>query len=233
MKQLDVCLSPELLPLYDLYDKTVVVVDIFRATSSMVTAFAHGIARIKPVADLADCRALRGQDYLTAGERNGIQVEDLDFGNSPYDYQQPTIDGKSLAMTTTNGTLAIERSKMARQLLIGAFLNLGALADQLSKQPYDVLIVCAGWKGHVNLEDTLFAGALSDRLSSGFQINSDAALAAQVLYQSAQSDLAGFLSQSSHVARLRKLGRQKDITFCLQTDVYPIVPYLRGDHLVA
>ena len=221
-----------MLSLYDLSEKVVVVVDIFRATSSMVTAFAHGIARIRPVADVDECHTLRNSDYLTAGERNGIKVEAFDCGNSPFDYQHASIRGKSLAMTTTNGTQAIELSKGASSLLIGAFLNLSSLAKSLVAQEHDVLVVCAGWKGHVNLEDTLFAGALLEQLSHHFSGESDAALTAQVLYQTAQSDLPGFLSKSSHVGRLQNLGRHDDIAFCLQHDQYDVVPYLKEDHLV-
>ncbi len=232
MKKLDICLSPTLLPLYELSGKTVVVADIFRATSSMVTAFAHGIARIKPVADVDECRALRDADYLTAGERNGIKVTTFDCGNSPYDYQRESIRGKSLAMTTTNGTQAIELAKHASELLIGAFLNLEALAEYLAIQDNDVLVVCAGWKGHVNLEDTLFAGALLDLLAGHFSAESDAALIAQVSYQTAQNNLLDFLSKSSHVGRLQNLGRQEDIAFCLQHNQYRVVPYLQEDHLV-
>lgn len=232
MKNIDVCLSPELLSLYDLAPQTVVVVDILRATSSMVTAFAHGVAKIKPVAHPDACRALRRAGYLTAGERNGVTIEDFDLGNSPVDYQQGTLRGKPLVMTTTNGTQAIEQSRTARRLVIGAFLNLRAVADYLVEQDHDVLVVCAGWKGHVNLEDTLFAGALINRLEAHFQVASDAALAASVLYQAAQSDLTEFLSQSSHAQRLVRLNIQRDIAFCLQVDRYEVVPWLKGDHLV-
>ena len=232
VRTIDVCLSPPLLPLHDISEKTVVVVDILRATSSMVTAFAHGMSRIRPVAHIDECLELQRQGYLTAGERDGIKITEFDFGNSPLDYRQTSFEGKSLAMTTTNGTLAIEQSKAASQLVIGAFLNVSAVADFLKQQIHDVLVVCAGWKGHVNLEDTLFAGALLDSVSPQIQAGSDAALMAKTIYHEAQPDCLAFLSQSSHVQRLTNMGLMGDIAFCLQQDTYSLVPQLQGSDLV-
>ena len=232
MNTIEVCLTPELLHLHDVTHKTVVVVDILRATSSMVTAFAYGVEKIMPVAQIEDCLALQHAGYLIAGERNGEKVAGFDFGNSPLAYQQASIQGKWLAMTTTNGTLTIEKCKAARQLLIGSFLNLKAVADFLTQQAANVLIVCAGWKGHINLEDTLFAGALAEYLSSHYHPKNDAALAAHILYRSAQDDPLHFLSQSSHVQRLQRLNSQWDVEFCLRRDLYDVVPQLQNEHLV-
>ncbi len=233
MKTIDVCLTPELLSQHDLSNQTVVVVDILRATSSMVTAFAHGVERIRPVAHPEACRSWRTQGYLIAGERDGEKIADFDLGNSPLEYQRDRVRSQSLAMTTTNGTLAIAKSREARRLIIGSFLNLKAVADFLTAQEASVVVVCAGWKGHVNLEDTLFAGALADQLQSRFQMGSDAALMASVAYRAAQPDLLHFLSQSSHVRRLQQLGRQEDIKFCLRQSLYEVIPVLEDGCLVA
>ena len=233
MKTIDVCLTPELLSQHDLSDQTVVIVDILRATSSMVTAFAHGVERIRPVAHAEECRNWRAQGYLIAGERDGHKIDDFDLGNSPLEYQPDRVRGQSLAMTTTNGTLAIAKAQVARQLIIGSFLNMTAVVDFLKAQDMSVVVVCAGWKGHINLEDTLFAGALADRLHNHFQMGSDAALMASVAYRAAQPDLLGFLSQSSHVRRLQQLERQDDIEFCLRESRYEVIPVLEDGCLVA
>ncbi|MGB3852701.1 MAG: 2-phosphosulfolactate phosphatase [Tunicatimonas sp.] len=233
MKTIDVCLTPELLSQHELANQTVVVVDILRATSSMVTAFAHGAKQIVPVAHPEECRAWRTRGYLIAGERDGRKINNFDLGNSPLEYAPERVRGQLLAMTTTNGTRTIEEAKGARQLIIGAFLNLNAVTDFLRAQASAVVIACAGWKGHVNLEDTLFAGAVVSALSSDFGVGSDAALVASTIYRSAQSDLAGFLAQSSHVRRLQQLGCQDDIAYCLRTDLCPVVPMLQGHCLVA
>ncbi|KAA5539245.1 2-phosphosulfolactate phosphatase [Adhaeribacter rhizoryzae] len=232
MPSIDVCFSPELLHLYNLSGKVAVVVDVLRATSSMVTAFAHGIEKIIPVSTLDDCLTQKQTGYLTAAERDGRKAEGFDLGNSPFSYMEENIKGKTLIMTTTNGTHAIRLSAAADKVLAGAFLNVGKVAEFLEAEGKDVLVVCAGWKGNFNLEDTLFAGALAERLKDTFSAANDATLAAQHLYRLAQPDMAGFLANSSHVQRLKNLDITEDVTFCLREDVYEVVPVLAGDSLV-
>jgi 2-phosphosulfolactate phosphatase len=233
MPALDVCFSPDLIHLYELKGKVVVVVDVLRATSSMVTAFAHGIEKIIPVSSLEDCLAQQQNGFLTAAEREGRKAEGFHLGNSPFSYMEPGIRGKTLVMTTTNGTHAIRLSMAADLVIAGAFLNLESVAAFLEEAQKDVLVVCAGWKGNFNLEDTLFAGGLAHRLAETFTPASDATLAALRLYRLAQPDMLGFLADSSHVQRLRNLDITRDIAFCLQENVYAVVPVLTGDCLVA
>lgn len=233
MKTIDVCLSPDLMHLYSVAGKSVVVVDILRATSSMTTAFAHGVESIYPVAKLEDCRAMRAKGYLIAGERDGEKVADFDLGNSPFEYMENELKGKQIALTTTNGTQAIAKSIGADEIIIGAFLNLSAVAAHLIKSNNDILIVCAGWKGKVNLEDTVFAGALVEKLKDKFSLACDASLMAQQLYNCAKHDLIKFLGESSHVRRLNKLNIHDDMTFCLTFDKYAVVPVLRDGSLRA
>ncbi len=229
MKTIDVSLSPDLMHLYPVADKTVVVVDILRATSCMTTAFAHGVSGIIPVADLKECLALKSGLVHTAGERDGKKVDGFDLGNSPFEYMNPQLVGKQIAFTTTNGTQAIVKSKGARNIIIGSFLNLSAVVNHLRQTSNDVLVVCAGWKGKFNLEDTLFAGALVELLKHEFKSACDAPLAAQYLYNTAKNDLVGFLKNSSHVQRLARLGIERDIAFCLTPDQFNVVPYLEDD----
>jgi len=231
MKGIDVCLSPDLMHLYPVHDRTVVVVDILRATSCMTTAFAHGIASITPFAKLDDCLAMKSQGYYTAGERDGKKVEGFDLGNSPFEYMDKKLLGKKIAFTTTNGTQAIAKSDGAREIVIGSFLNLSAVARYLRDGENSVLVVCAGWKGKVNLEDTLFAGALVELLKDHIEPDCDAPLAAQHLYNQSKNDMVGYLKNSSHVKRLNKLNIHKDIEFCLTPDQYNLVPRLHNNVL--
>lgn len=233
MPLLDVCFSPELIHLYELKGRVVVVVDILRATSSMVTGLAHGLEKIIPVSTLDDCKKYAGQGYLTAAERDGKKAEGFDLGNSPFSYMAEAVRGRTLAMTTTNGTHAIRLSAAADKVVAGAFLNVSSIAAYLQHQQKDVLVVCAGWKGKFNLEDTLFAGALAYKLGDTFTSENDATLAARHLYEIAKDNLEDYLSQASHVQRLQNLHILKDISFCLQHDVYDVVPVMEGDCLVA
>lgn len=226
-RSIDVCLSPDLMHLYQVQDQTVVVVDILRATSCMTTAFAHEIHSITPFAQLPECLALKSEGYLTAGERDGKKVEGFDLGNSPFEYMNPELKGKMIAFTTTNGTQAIAKSIGAREIIIGSFLNLSAVVNYLREVRNNVLIVCSGWKGKVNLEDTVFAGALVEHLKDDFDSACDAPVIAQRLYTQARQDLKEFLKDSSHIKRLQRLNIQKDIDFCLTEDEYDVVPVIR------
>src|SRR5687767_2329393 len=178
MRTIDVCLSPDMMHLYKVQDHCIVVVDVLRATSCMTTAFAHGIESIAPFAQLADCLAMKEKGYFTAGERDGKKVEGFDLGNSPFEYQDPKLKGQKIAFTTTNGTRAIVKSLGAKEIIIGSFLNLTAVANHLRTINSDVLVVCAGWKGKVNLEDQLFAGALVELLKDEITPACDAPLGA-------------------------------------------------------
>ncbi|KAA9340766.1 2-phosphosulfolactate phosphatase [Adhaeribacter soli] len=231
MLTVDVCYSPELLHLYNLQGRVVVVVDILRATSSMVTAFAHGVEKMVPVSKLQECMAYRKKGFLTAAERDGQKAEGFDLGNSPFSYMDESIQGKAIAITTTNGTQAIRLSISADTVVIGSFLNISAVARFVQMQQKSVIIVCAAWKGKFNLEDTLFAGALIEKLGSEYEPENDATLGANVIWEAAKADRRAFLENSSHVKRLARLDIVKDVDFCLQDDVYDVVPVWQGAYL--
>jgi 2-phosphosulfolactate phosphatase len=197
-----------------------VVVDIFRATSTMVSALAHGVTEILPFADLEACRAMQSQGYLIAGERNGLTAPGFDLGNSPVAFLEGKYEGKKLAMTTTNGTVALEKSKGAAVILIGAFPNLQATVTYIQSRNLDVLIHCAGWKGRFNLEDSLFAGALVQALGESHSNREDGALAMGSLFTQVGGNLVTYLSQASHAKRLQNHGIEADIDFCLSLNLY-------------
>jgi 2-phosphosulfolactate phosphatase len=226
-RTIDVCLSPDLMHLYPVKGQTVVVVDILRATSCMTTAFAHGIESIKTFAQLAECLQCKEKGYLTAGERDGKKVEGFDLGNSPFEYMDPLLKGKKIAFTTTNGTQAIAKAAGAKDIVIGSFLNVTAVVNYLKEVTTNVLIVCSGWKGKVNLEDTVFAGALVENLKDDFDHACDAPMIAQRLYVDARHNLKEYLKDSSHIKRLQRLNIRKDIDFCLTEDQFDVVPVIR------
>ena len=229
MRSIEVCFSPELIHLHEVTGKLVVVVDIFRATSTMVAALAHGVTEILPFADLEACRAMQSQGYLIVAERDGMTAPGFELGNSPVAYTDGAYAGKKLAMTTTNGTLAIEKSKGAAAILIGSFPNLQATATYIQSLNLDVLVHCAGWKGRFNLEDSLYAGALVQALSGSHANQEDGAIAMGSLYTQVGENLATYLSQAAHAKRLQNHGIEADIDFCLSLDRYEQVVGLAGD----
>ena len=236
-KKVDICFSPELLPLYDLRGKVAVIVDILRATSTIVTALGEGISHVFPVVSLEECTALgQEQGCLTAAERDGLPAVGFDLGNSPFGFLEPgqPLRGRALAISTTNGTTALRRSLAAEAVVVGAFLNLAAVVDFARQQQRDVLVVCAGWKGQFCLEDTVFGGALAERLATDFDVlGSDATLAALHLWRQAKANLPAYLLQSSHVRRLNSLEASQDFEFCMQLDTYAdVLPVWQHDRLV-
>ena len=232
MPAFEVCLTPELIHLHPPKGKNVVVVDILRATSCMVSALANGIESITAVASVEECQALQAKGYLAAAERNGQQVEGFDLGNSPLSYIDNNFTGRKLAMTTTNGTLAITKSLEGNKVLIGAFLNLSPLVAYLSKEADDLLIVCSGWKGKVSFEDTLYAGALASELLPTYNWDCDAASLAIELYEANKNDLLASIQKSSHYQRLKRLKIERDFEFCATVDKYDVVPVLKDGVLV-
>lgn len=236
MKQVEVCFSPLLFEEFAKTNSIVVVVDVFRATSAMVTAFQYGAKSFIPVSTVDEARAYKDKGYLAGGERNGEIVDGFELGNSPFSYMNDSIKGKEIALTTTNGTKAINiAAKGADTVLVGAFLNLKAVADYLITQHRDVVVFCAGWKNRFNMEDSLFAGALTNYLlaSGKFYSDCDSANASSLVYRSARRDLLRFLQNCSHRKRLAHLNLEKDVKYCLQTDVTDVIPILKDGKLVS
>lgn len=233
-KELHVCLTPALIPLYQVEEYIVVIIDIFRATSSICYGIDNGAEAIIPVAEVEECAAYRekGHNFLLAAERNGEVVTGFDFGNSPFSYTKEKVSGKTVVLTTTNGTHALHLSRSAEKVVIGSFLNLTALCSWLKTQNDNILLVCAGWKNNFNLEDTVFAGAVIEQLQTGNFTLDDSAIAASDLYQLAKNDLPGYLAKTSHSERLKKLGIEEDIAFCLNVDITSSIPVLQGERLI-
>ena len=224
MKSIEVCLTPDLIQHITLKGKIVVVVDIFRATSCIVTGLAYGVNAIYPVATVQECKNFKKKGMIIAGERGGEKVEGFDVGNSPYEYMNDEFQGKDIAVTTTNGTQAIIKSEGADQILIGAFLNLRALADYILDTDQNVVIHCAGWKGMVNIEDTLFAGALIHEVKATHLPAGDSAFISENLYAHHRLDLMHAAINSSHAHRLAAFGIEKDLDFCMEMSLYSVIP---------
>lgn len=232
-RTIEVCLSPALIGCYALQGKTAVVIDVLRATSAMVAALANGVFAIRPVATVEECREWVAKGYQGAAEREGQVVSGFEIGNSPLAFMKAGYRQAYVALTTTNGTKAMNMSGEAEQIIAGAFVNLDAVVNYLEAGNRSVVLVCAGWKDNFNLEDTLFAGAVVHALSGSFQPACDAALAAQALYQQHAANLMGAIEQSSHFKRLAKLGIEEDIRFCLQANHFNLVPVLKEGLLIA
>ncbi|HHG83321.1 MAG TPA: 2-phosphosulfolactate phosphatase [Bacteroidetes bacterium] len=235
-KWVGVCMTPALIGQFEVDKSIVVIIDVLRATTTMCAAFDNGVRSMIPVLTKEEGFALQKEGYLVAGERNGVQVEGFDFGNSPFSFTADKVKGKDIVITTTNGTHALRTavSHNAKEILIGSFANLNILAEYLIQQNENVVLLCAGYKNRPNLEDTIFAGAMVRRLRPRFNRYEDTALIAETLFRNANRRKRYFLRNSSHFSRLfHRLQIQKDVKYALRTDTHNVLPKLFGDQLVA
>ena len=236
--ELYTCLSPALLDLYEVEKSIVVIIDVLRATSTIATALYNGAKSIIPVDSVAECIRIGKQiDSITAGERDGQIAEGLEYGNSPFEYPREFIEGKTLVLTTTNGTRLLQMAldKNAKAIITGSFPNLSAVCDFLLAQKQHVILGCAAWKNRVNIEDTLFAGAVINRIGNHFSINCDSSKMAVTMYNEAKADLFEFMKakNASHYQRLSGFGLEQDIRYCLTEDVANATVVYKEGKLIA
>lgn len=231
-------LSPALIHLYDLSNSIVVIIDVLRATSTIATALYNGAKCVIPVDSVSRCIELGKQiDGITAGERDGKIAEGLEYGNSPFEYPAEFVKNKTLVLTTTNGTrlLHMALDKGAKGIITGSFPNLTAVCNYLKEQNQNVVLGCAAWKDKINIEDTLFAGAVIMNIKEHFTVNCDASHMAETMYDKAKKDMFGFMKKNnaSHYNRLMGFGLEKDIRYCLTPDGADVLPVYEAGKLVA
>ncbi len=231
------CFSPTMLHLYDLSEAVVVIIDVFRATSTIASALANGATAVIPVDTVAKAIDISKQiGAIAAGERDGKLAEGLQHGNSPLEYHPDFIKDKTLVLTTTNGTKLLQMAldNSAHTIVTGSFPNLGAVCSYLLAQGKNVVLGCAGWKDRFNLEDTLFAGAVVDAIGQHFTIHCDSSLTAKSLYQAHKDDLMAFAPNLTHYHRLvERFGLIADIEFCLTPDGANVLPIYNEGKLTA
>ena len=232
VRNISVCLTPELFSKYSDKESIVVVIDILRATTVISAAFANGVTSVIPVETINEALKFNGKkNYIIAGERDGKKISNFNYSNSPYDYINNDVNKKNLVLTTTNGTKSIKIAK-DHFLITASYINLDAVIEFLMNQNKDIILLCAGWKGMFNLEDTIFAGELSDKLlkSGMYKNNCDSLFSSLVLYNKAKNNLYDYLRESSHRKRLANLSMNKDVKFCLNPSFKSsIVPILNKD----
>ncbi len=228
-------LSPRLLDLYEVDNSIVVIIDVFRATSTVATALYNGAEKIIPVAGVEDCIEIGKElNAVTAGERDGKIIEGLQHGNSPAEYFSSFIKGKILVLTTTNGTklLHMALNRNAAEVVTGSFPNLSAVCDHLATSNKNVILGCSAWKDRFNLEDTLFAGAVISKIKKYFTIHCDSSLMAEDMYQLHCKNIYSFIKKTTHWHRLAAYGLEKDLEYCVTPDVANVLPVYKDEALI-
>jgi len=232
---IETCFSPALYEPERHAGSIVVVIDILRATSAICTAFEHGAASIIPVATVPEAKEYKEKGYLVAAERDGFVLDFADFGNSPFNFTPEKVEGKTIVYSTTNGTGIISLASSAGSILIGSFLNITAIVTWIREQRKDVVLFCSGWKNRFNLEDTICAGAMAERILSDacYSTSCDSTYAALDLWSLARTDLIGYVEKVAQRSRLRDKGLDDCIPFCLGMDFTRKVPVYRKGILVS
>jgi 2-phosphosulfolactate phosphatase len=230
-------LSPALLHLYDLSNSVVVIIDVFRATSTIASALYNGAKCVIPVDSVPKAIEIsKSISGIAAGERDGMIAEGLQHGNSPLEYPREFIENQTLVLTTTNGTrlLHMALEKNADTIISGSFPNLSAVCDFLVAEKKNVVLGCAGWKDRFNLEDTLFAGAVINRIAKNFSVHCDSSLMAETMFIKQKNKIIDFAPKLTHYHRLvERFGLIEDIKFCLTNDVANVLPLYNDGKLVA
>lgn len=235
--ELHTAVSPALLHLYDLNNSVVVIIDVFRATSTIAAVLYNGARCVIPVDSIPKAIEIsKNIGGIAAGERDGKVADGLEHGNSPLEYDREFIENKTLVLTTTNGTrlLHMALDKGASTIVSGSFPNLSAVCDYLTEEKRNVVLACAGWKDRFNLEDTLFAGAVIDRVKEHFTIHCDSSLMAETMFLKNKNSLLKFAPNLSHYHRLvERFGLIEDIRYCLTNDLANVLPIYIDGKLVA
>ncbi|RXT13771.1 2-phosphosulfolactate phosphatase [Ammoniphilus sp. CFH 90114] len=231
--KIDVVSQVDELKMDEIKNRTVIVIDVLRASSTVVTALAHGADEVIPVETVGQARQFQGSRYLLAGERYGKRILGFPFSNSPTEMCTAPLSESSLVLTTTNGTRAIQKSLKADSVLIGSFLNGKACAELAGKFRRDVTILCAGSRQHFALEDGLAAGYILSLLLQQFPdaITNDLGQAMFAAYEYHKDHLTNTLQETATGKRLLQAGNLADIQFCSQIDIYPFVPFLKAESL--
>lgn len=230
---MEVCFTPHMIDLFDLRKVAVVVIDVYRATSAITAALGSGVKEIIPVATVEEAKSYKAKGYVAAAERKGAIVKGFDMGNSPIAMSQADMLGKSIVLTTSNGTKALLKTQGAKEVIIASFLNEQAVIDYLEKHHENVLFLCAGWKDRFNLEDTAVAGAIISGLQQyGWKTHCDSALAAKHLFDAAKPSMVDFMKDASHTHRLAHLNLGDDIAYCNKRNVFDVVPIFKDGKIV-
>jgi 2-phosphosulfolactate phosphatase len=236
--EIDVFLTPNAITEKDVRNRQTVVIDVLRASSTVATALSRGARAIIPAPDMATASRIASnmdpEIFRLGGEQGGIRIEGYHLGNSPFEYNQEAVKNRTIIFKTTNGTGAIFKSKAAKHLIIGCFLNAQRVVDFVHSNELDTVLVCAGWEGRVSFEDLICAGLLLNRIWDGREPvdMSDTARIAHSVYIRYQDQLHEAISKTTHAQRLFKLGHSEDVAYCTQLDVLSVLPYFRDNRLV-
>lgn len=235
MIKLNVYFTPEPADELSFNGKTLVVIDVLRASNTIITALANGAKEIIPVGSVDSAvkisRSLFGGSTILGGERNTKKIEGFNLGNSPSEYSPEKVKSKTIVLFTTNGSKAVLKGKFSGILFVCGFINIAAVVKELSKSSEDIEIICSGNAGTFSMEDAVCAGMIINELKSIDKniLLSDSANAASVLYKTFGKNILKLLKETEHGRILIENGFEEDIIFCSKLNTTEVIPYLSGN----
>lgn len=213
----------------ELTGKTVVVIDVLRATSVITTALYNRALDVTVKVEVEEALKLKDEGTLLGGERKALRIEGFDLSNSPLEYSKKKVEGKRIVLTTTNGTKTIHRAAPADKIYIGSILNGKAVGEMLAKEEKDAIIICAGTQGNFSLDDFICAGKIIYEVLNIKQIDmDDFAASAYMAYRDNKKDLISYIKMASHYNYLISLGLENDIRYCFTEDIISFVPQVKN-----
>lgn len=234
--KIDVIISADDIKEEKIEGKSVVVIDILRATSVIVTAINNGCRKVIPVVNVEEAKDIAYKDrdlYLLGGERKALKIDGFDFSNSPLEYKADIVKDKIVVMTTTNGTRAIKRSAKAKNIIIGAMLNAKAVAKRLLEINNDVVIVNSGTYGQFSIDDFICTGYILSLLTESTNVElTDISTTALYIYKQ-NNDITSFIKYAKHYNVIKELGLFEDLKYCTTKDITNVVPEYRDGEITA
>jgi 2-phosphosulfolactate phosphatase len=231
--KLSVYAAPDFVLDKELKDKIVVVIDVLRATSTIITALYNDCKEVIPVIEIEEVirmsKNYEKDTFLLCGERNAQAIDGFHLSNSPLEYTREQVAGKTILITTTNGTRAVRKASDAQEVLICSLVNVDATAEYLSGKAGDIVFICAGTNGKFSLDDIVTAGAVINKLKvrlASVELD-DQAVVADAMYDMSKDDLNGLLRKGLHYKRMMSLGLVQDIAYCLTPNAAPVIGVYR------
>jgi 2-phosphosulfolactate phosphatase len=213
----------------ELSGKTVVVIDVLRATSVITTALANGASEVIVKVEVEEAIELKDDETLVGGERRALKIKGFDLSNSPLEYSREIVENKRIVLTTTNGTKTIHRAALADKIYIGSMINGRAVANALAGEGKDIIIACAGTQGDFSLDDFICAGKIIYDVLNIHEISmDDFAASAYMAYRDNKNDIISYIKMASHYKYLISIGLEKDIDYCFTEDIIKIVPAVKN-----
>ncbi len=237
--KIDLFLSRSEIQLDKIADRVAIVIDVWRASTSIITALANGCKGIIPVAEVEQAKELAKKflpnAILLGGERNEMPIPGFDLSNSPLDYTTERVKNKRIIFTSTNGSQLFNLARSAEMVTVGGFLNVSLLSNFILTRQQDITILCAGKNGGFGLEDAVCGGMIIEKIfQKKPQIleSNDGAIAAHALFNYFADNLASMIDQSSHGRRLKEIGQEHDLLLALEVDSRNIIPILKNNELI-